>query len=200
MQIRSLLCSLLMLTMPGGASALPGADEFAALARKTGVLGVQAADAALDDAAAYWFARDRNGTRSLAGSGPALAAAIRIARADALRSGAKPVPPEIKRAFRRHYSSKVLDEARWIVAAPNSRLGRLLARWPVQNGAVTLNEVIVFKTRAAAANRRLFAHELTHVEQYRRLGIDRFANRYAAKRAAMEQEAHAKARRVMQSA
>lgn len=58
----------------------------------------------------------------------------------------------------------MLDEARWAIADPANRLGRVLARWPVQQGAVTLGNVIVFKTRSAAKNRRLFAHELVHVD------------------------------------
>jgi hypothetical protein len=189
------ICALLLAAAPGGAAASQP-DELRAIARSTQALAAKTTNDVLDQAAAHWFAQDKSGTRSLAGSGPALAAAIRLARADALRSGAKPLPADAKRAFRRHYSDRVLNSARWIVAAPNSRLGRLLARWPIQNGAVTLNEVIVFKTPAAAANRHLLAHELTHVEQYRKLGIDKFARRYAENRAAMEQEARTKAGKV----
>lgn len=178
------------------ASASPR-EDLAALAQRAQAFGAKATDTTLDRAADYWFSADRKDGRALRGGGPALAVAIRLARAEALRSGPTPVPAELRRAFRPHYPDKVLDKARWIVASPQSRLGRLLARWPAEHGAVTLGEVIVFKTRRAAGNRRLFAHELTHVEQYRRLGIDRFAQRYAANRARMEQEARAKAREVV---
>jgi hypothetical protein len=91
----------------------------------------------------------------------------------------------------------VLDEARWTVADPDSRLGRVLARWPIQEGAVTLGDVVVFKTRSAAKNRRLFAHELVHVDQYRKLGINAIARRYAADPAPIEEEARTKAARVV---
>ena len=188
----------LLLACSGTASASsPAADKLAELGRVARHTGSAAAEAVLNDAARYWFATDKGQGRSLAGSGPALAAAIRLARGEALRIGVKPVPMELKRAFRRHYPARVLDKARWMVAAPGSRLGLLLARWPVREGAVTLGEVIVFKTRRAAANRRLFAHELVHVEQYHRLGIDGFASRYAANRPRMEKEAQAKARRAV---
>jgi hypothetical protein len=62
---------------------------------------------------------------------------------------------------------------------------------------VTLGEVIVFKTRAGATSPRLFAHELAHVAQYQRLGIDRFAARYAKGPEPLEKEVRAKARDVV---
>ena len=58
-------------------------------------------------------------------------------------------------------------------------------------------EVIVFKARSASASRRLFAHELVYVDQYRKLGINRFARRYADNPQPIEEEARAKARRVV---
>ena len=190
--------ALLLASPTIAAGSSPSAERLAQLGRDAQVFGSRAAEAVLDDAARYWFAEDRKHGRPLVGAGPALAAAIRVARAEALRSGVKPVPREIKRALRRHYSAKVLAKARWMVAAPDSGLGRLLARWPVSEGAVTLGEVIVFKSRRASQDRRLFAHELAHVDQYDSLGIDGFAMRYAADRAQMEEQAHAKARQAMQ--
>jgi Tfp pilus assembly protein FimT len=187
----------LLLTAPSAAASTISAANLAEFGRRTQALGSRAADAVLDKAADYWFTADKKEGRPLAGSGPALAIAIRLGRTEALRSGASPLPSELKRAFRRHYSSKVLNSARWMVAAPGSRLGQLLARWPVREGAVTLGEIIVFKSRRAAGDRGLFAHELAHVDQYQRLGIDRFANRYAANRTKMEEEARAKARRAV---
>jgi hypothetical protein len=64
---------------------------------------------------------------------------------------------------------------------------------------VTLGEVIVFKSQRATGNERLLAHELVHVAQYRKLGIDRFARRYAANPAAIEEEARVKAEQVIRS-
>lgn len=189
--------ALLLLMPPSPAAALsPATARLVEVGRQAQVLGSTAADAVLDQAANYWFAVDKRG-RSLAHTGPALATAIRLARTEALRSKAQRIPADLKRALRRHYPRAVLDRARWIVAAPQSRLGQLLARWPVKEGAVTLDEIIVFKTPRAAGDRRLFAHELAHVDQYRKLGIDGFAARYAAHREQMEGEARAKAELVM---
>ena len=84
-----------------------------------------------------------------------------------------------------------------MVAEPGTRLGRALARWPVSEGAVTLGNVVVFKTDKASRNRRLFAHEIAHVAQYRELGIDEFARRYAADPKPMEDEAWKKAHQVV---
>jgi hypothetical protein len=194
--MRVLLLALASLLVSPSASASPR-HEWAAAAQRAQVLGSRVTNAALDEAAAYWFDADPNNGRSLQGSGPALAAAIRLARAEALRSGVRPLSAELKRAFRSHYPAVVLNQARWTVATPDSRLGRLLARWPVENGAVTLGEVIVFKTPVAARNPRLMAHELVHVAQYRRLGIDRFAAQYAANRDPFEKEARVTAREVV---
>jgi hypothetical protein len=85
------------------------------------------------------------------------------------------------------------------VTAPHSRLGTLLARWPVEEGAVTLGEVIVFKTHTAARSPLLVAHELVHVAQYDKLGITNFAMLYSRNRAAMEKEAREKARQAVRS-
>jgi len=131
--------------------------------------------------------------------GAALALAIRAGRRQAEADGAEPVPDRLKRQFRGHFAREVLNKARWIVAAPDSRLGRILARWPVEEGAVTLGHVIVFKTQDASRNRRLFAHELEHVRQYEELGIDGFAQRYAADPDPLEEQARRKARRVARS-
>ncbi len=126
-------------------------------------------------------------------------AAIRLGRVEALRSGAEPVPDGFKRQFGEHFSQRLLDDARWLVPEAGSRLSRLLARWPVQEGAVTLGNVIVFKTEGASKNRGLFAHELAHIEQYDELGIGAFARRYAADPEPIEKEARDKSRRVMRS-
>src|SRR5687767_6584411 len=123
MRRRMALLALATLLAPLSASASPR-DDLAAAAERARVLGSRVTDATLDEAAAYWFDRDRSNGRSLQGSGPALAAAIRLARAEALLAGVRPLPAELKRAFRPHYSLHVLNKARWTVAAPDSRLGR----------------------------------------------------------------------------
>jgi len=190
----------LLLAAGAGAAVLTfgGSDERPPLVAKVQGMFGEAEHVTLEKAADYWLASDRGkkGGPGL-GSGTALALAIRLGRAEAVRSGVKPVPRELKRAFKKHYPNKVLDGARWTVADPDSRLGRVLARWPVQEGAVTLGDVVVFKTKRAAKNRQLFAHELVHVDQYRTLGINSFARRYSADPDPIEREARAKARKVV---
>lgn len=120
----------------------------------------------LERAADYWLraADERRPGSDPRGSGTTLALAIRLGRAEAIRTGMEPVPAELRRAVADDFAGSLLKDARWTVAAPDSRLGRRLARWPVKEGAMTLSTVIVLKTERAAANRRLFAHELVHVE------------------------------------
>jgi hypothetical protein len=200
MRFGTVFLALLLIAGAGGAFLLfGGSEEPPSLVAKAQDMFGKAEHVSLEKAADYWLAtgRDKKGD-SVPGSGRALALAIRLGRAEALRSGVKPVPPELKRAFKKHYPERVLKEARWTVAAPDSRLGRVPARWPVQEGAVTLGDVIVFKTRSGSRNRRLFAHELVHVEQYRKLGIGAFARLYAANPEPIEEEARTKARRVVQ--
>lgn len=156
-------------------------------------------EARLEKAADYWLARSQGerAKQDKPRSGAALAVAIRLGRFEALRAGVAPVPDTLRRRFKRHFDQAVLDGARWTVAAPETRLGRVLARWPVKEGAVTLGDVIVFKSKSASRNAGLFAHELAHVEQYRELGVGEFARRYAADPEPLEKQARGKARRVM---
>jgi hypothetical protein len=198
MRLGTIFLALLVAAGAGVAAlTFSGSDEPPPLVAKTrGAFG-KAEHVTLERAADYWLASGGKKGETVRGSGTALALAIRLGRADAIRSGVEPVPPELRRAFRKHYPDEVLDKTRWTVADADSRLGRVLARWPVQEGAVTLGDVIVFKTRSAARNRRLFAHELVHVDQYRKLGINTFARRYAENPDPIEEEARTKARRVV---
>ena|SRR2546427_488492 len=59
--------------------------------------------------------------------------------------------------------------------------------------AVTLGDVIFFRDTRLAADPLLWAHELTHVEQYRRLGVETFAPQYLRQAWVLENEAIMKA-------
>ena len=59
--------------------------------------------------------------------------------------------------------------------------------------AVTLGDVILFRDAHLAEDPLLWAHELTHVEQYRRLGVETFATRYLQQAWVLEDEATTKA-------
>ena len=159
-----------------------------------------ASDAGIERTADFWLSETgrQHAANDPAASAPALAAAIRLGRLEAIRSGVQPISAESRRVFREHYPAAVINSARWLVASPNSRLGRVLARWPVEEGAITLGNVIVFKTRSASQSRALLAHELAHIQQYHTLGIDGFARRYAVRPEQVEAEAWQISRDVMQ--
>ncbi|HVM38372.1 MAG TPA: DUF4157 domain-containing protein [Sphingomicrobium sp.] len=198
--MRPVLLLVMLLLAAGVAWHFAGRGESPFVGRTQAAIR-DAGDASLDQVADYWLGA--TGKDPAAGDAArraaALAFAIRVGRAEAIRGGVQPVPAALKRKFRKHYDREVLDEARWTIAQPGSRLGRVLARWPAQHGAVTLGHVIVFKTRKASRSTGLFAHELAHVEQYRELGITEFARRYAADIRPLEAEATKKSRRVMRS-
>jgi hypothetical protein len=131
--------------------------------------------------------------RSPAITGPALAQAIRFSRAQALTQAPEPMPDPIRTALAPYFSDDILEGARWTTAGHDLGLGSILARWYYEEGAVTLQDVIVFSDAAVARNVWLWAHELAHMEQYRRLGTQGFAARYAADWRALEAEANRRA-------
>lgn len=131
--------------------------------------------------------------RSPAITGPALAQAIRFSRAQALTQAPAPMPDRIRTALAPYFSDDILDGARWTTAGQDLGLGSILARWYYEEGAVTLQDVIVFSDAAVARNVWLWAHELAHMEQYRRLGTQGFAARYAGDWRALEAEANRRA-------
>lgn len=76
-------------------------------------------------------------------------------------------------------------------------LGNVLTRWYLQEGAVVLQDVVVFSSLQAAQGRRLWAHELTHVLQYQELGLEEFAHAYVANALAFERQAEDHAQAVV---
>lgn len=131
--------------------------------------------------------------RSPAAVAPPLAAGIRFSRSQALRNDVRRLPPEVRKALEPYFEPQLLDTTRWSLAGQDLGVGTLLARWYYEEGAVTLRDVIVFSDDEVARNVWLWAHELAHVEQYRRYGIDGFARRYATDWRALEAEANARA-------
>jgi Domain of unknown function (DUF4157) len=56
--------------------------------------------------------------------------------------------------------------------------------------AITLGDVVLCRNeQVAETDLKVWAHELTHVMQYQRWGIEGFADRYVRDSAAVEQEA-----------
>lgn len=131
--------------------------------------------------------------RSPAIAAPALAQTIRFSRAEALRQTPEPMPEDIRAALSPYFDDEILEQAQWTLAGQDHGLGSLLARWYYDEGAVTLHDVIVFSDAGVAQNVWLWAHELAHMEQYRRMGLDGFAVRYVTDWRLLEAQASSRA-------
>lgn len=123
-------------------------------------------------------------------AGAALAALIREGMAEAAWFGLRPLEPSMRARMEKHFPQAMLDRVRWGIAPEGSRLrAALFGSGPVD--AVTLGDAIVFRDAAAAGDARLVAHELAHVLQYERWGVEGFTRRYVVDAAGLEAEAHA---------
>jgi tetratricopeptide (TPR) repeat protein len=120
-----------------------------------------------------------------------LAFLIRQAQAQA-RNGAQPIPPNIRAQLVTFFPAYILDKVRWTVydanriALDSLILGsdcsdlNLPFNIDCKMGAITLDNIVVFRGAAGAQNRVSWAHELVHVSQYDSMGIDGFAFVYAS--------------------
>jgi len=129
--------------------------------------------------------------------GPTLTTAIRQGRDYAYPRG-QAIPESIQRTLAPFFSRELLQKVRysteWQDATAESALYSLLLGTGAE--AVTLVDVIIFRDAQYAADPILWAHELTHVEQYNRLGLAAFAKQYLQQGWLMEQEAWEKARKI----
>ncbi|MDD1966816.1 DUF4157 domain-containing protein [Pseudomonas putida] len=112
-------------------------------------------------------------------AGPALALWLTQSRAEAASGLTQPIPEGIREKLLRWYPPSVLDAALYKVGDDGELSA---ARTMLQNpdiGAVTLIDIIVFRTAQDAENNvSLWAHELKHVQQYQEWGVNGFAQRY----------------------
>jgi hypothetical protein len=128
----------------------------------------------------------------------ALASLLEAARAQAIADGVRPIPALVYRGLLGYFPSIVLRHVRY---ATGHTEGLNLPALTFTYGdavAMTLGDVILFRDeRAAQTDLKLWAHELTHVMQYQRWGMDGFAARYVQDSAAVEHEAYANADRFV---
>lgn len=95
------------------------------------------------------------------------------------------IPEEIKSTLNTEFLS-LIETARYLVNAdvPGSiNLPNFAIRHLDKASAITLVDIIVFKELPSAAtpnSRFLWMHELTHVKQYRDMGIQEFCKKYIA--------------------
>jgi len=128
---------------------------------------------------------------------PALASAIRYSRDEARGAGVRRPPAHVLKKLAPYFPAATLERVRWR-STPHREptLGYLLVGWYMREGAVTLDDTIVFSDSRLADDVWFWAHELTHVEQYRRYGVDGFARRYVNDWKSLEKEATQNANRI----
>jgi hypothetical protein len=112
-------------------------------------------------------------------------------------SGSQTIPSQIYQALRGYIDDDAMTRARFkigdngilnlagLTIAYGDKIGLGGAR------AVTLVDVIVFASQEDANNPALWAHEFTHVQQYRDWGVHDFAIRYAREPNSEEDSAYA---------
>jgi Domain of unknown function (DUF4157) len=120
--------------------------------------------------------------------GSSLAFAIRQAKEQA-KNGCQPVPATIIQTLSRFLPTDVFNGVCWNTYGQRFALDSILLR-DMNMGAVTLEDVIVFQDGNQASRPELWAHEMIHVLQYRRLGLESFANIYTYDFNSIEGEAY----------
>jgi hypothetical protein len=120
----------------------------------------------------------------------ALAGLIDDARRQAIADGVRPIPPAVYRSLLGYFPAALLQKCRF--AATGARAFSLPA-FAVSYGdpkAVTLSDVVLFKNQLVAeTDLKDWAHELSHVMQFQRWGIEGFAEHYVRDSSAVEHEA-----------
>ncbi len=119
----------------------------------------------------------------------ALANGIKTARDETIKAGVLPIPPAIRTKLAATFPAELLDRVRYRVGREGTFGMQAFQYGEVQ--AMTLLDVIVFRSEQdALTSDVLWAHELTHVRQYDRWGIEDFALRYVRDHKAVEDEAY----------
>lgn len=127
-----------------------------------------------------------------------LADLVQSAREAAIANGVRPMPPQIHRALLGFFPDAMLRKVRYASGHADAISIPGLAMTYGHIDAITLVDVILFHDDdAARTDARLWAHELTHVMQYERWGIEGFAMRYLQDPGAVEQEARENADRFV---
>src|SRR3989442_6120947 len=131
-----------------------------------------------------------------------MATLVRQGKAQA-QGYAQPIPPDIRSKLVNFFPGYILDKSRWVLADPNrSAVERMIFGGgcpdvqifglyiSCSNGALTMDNVIVFNNAETEQNYVRWAHELTHVSQYDGMGIDGFAFAYTLDPFSLESQAY----------
>jgi len=127
-----------------------------------------------------------------------LATLIQSARENAIANGVRPIPPSIQRALLGFFPDAILRKVRYASGNADAITIPGLAMTYGHIGGLTLGDVILFNDdHLARIDTKLWAHELTHVMQYERWGIEGFARHYIQDSGALEKEARDNADRYV---
>jgi hypothetical protein len=127
-----------------------------------------------------------------------LTALIQTARESAITAGVRPVPVQMHRALLGFFPDTMLRKVRYTSGHADAIELPGLALEYGHIDAITLGDVILFRDeRAARTDAKLWAHELTHVMQYERWGLEGFAAHYLQDHETLEQEARDNADRFV---
>jgi Domain of unknown function (DUF4157) len=125
-------------------------------------------------------------------SGPTLERAIIESRNTAI-NGAMPIPVNIRQLLTGYASEDSMNRVRYKIGDSGFlNLAHLIEQGSGDIGAVTLIDVIVFRGTSEALDPALWAHELTHIDQFRDWGVHSFAVQYARNWRSVEDPAYAK--------
>lgn len=115
---------------------------------------------------------------------------LRQSRQAAVRAGVQPMPPDIRSKLARYFPASLLDGVRYRVGFKSDTTMQGAALGVKGEDAITLINVVVFRTAKKARNDELWAHEMQHVCQFRRWGVDGFVRRYIKNDWAVEWQAY----------
>jgi hypothetical protein len=121
--------------------------------------------------------------------GAALAVKIREARQNVRNQGCGPAPEFVLNELSPFMPRSVFNGVCWAVLTPGMGIDSLV----IEDGGmagITLDDTIVFKDQQSGFRPDLWAHEMTHVLQYRRLSVEGFANIYSYDFRRLEGEAY----------
>lgn len=125
--------------------------------------------------------------------GPPLADAIRSTR-DRVYPHGRPIPVAVRHQLAPFFPRTVLEKVRYATEwDPTADMLPALFMSSDPKSAMTLGDVILFRDAQGVSDTLLWAHELTHVMQYKHLGVTAFATRYLERGWELEAEAMEKA-------
>jgi hypothetical protein len=115
-----------------------------------------------------------------------------IASRNSAINGAMPIPQGIRQELTGYASEDSMNRVRYKIGDNGfANLASNLERGGLAT-AVTLIDVIIFRGPSEASSPSLWAHELTHVDQYTSYGVQSFAVQYVRNYSGIENPAYAK--------